>query len=311
MLLRWHLHFYPLQEQMIWRPQTTRSKVLVALGSIVATLIVVLLVANFSTGEKQITQEIPRLYSVDDPQFLRAMGVLLGPPIVAGNRVEALLNGDEIFPSMLAAIRGAQGDHHFRDLHLLVGRRSARSSPMRSPSARAPASRCTCCSTGSAAPRWTRALVDEMKAAGVEVQQVPPAALVQPRPHEQPHAPQAAGRRRHASASPAASASRDQWTGHAQDPDHWRDTHFRVEGPVVAQMQAVLHGQLDQGHRRGAARRRLLSRARSRSGDGDAQMFSSSPTGGSESMELMYLMAITAAAQTIRPRRAPTSCRTS
>ena len=31
----------------------------------------------------------------------------------------------------------------------------------------------------------------------------------------------------------------DEWTGNAQDPEHWRDTHFRVEGPVVAQMQAV------------------------------------------------------------------------
>ncbi|MGZ5155009.1 MAG: phospholipase D-like domain-containing protein, partial [Caldimonas sp.] len=34
-------------------------------------------------------------------------------------------------------------------------------------------------------------------------------------------------------------------------------------------------------------------------GKGRAQVFSSSPTGGSESMELMYLMAITAAAHTI------------
>ena len=31
----------------------------------------------------------------------------------------------------------------------------------------------------------------------------------------------------------------DQWRGNAQDTAHWRDTHFRVEGPVVAQMQAV------------------------------------------------------------------------
>ncbi len=29
------------------------------------------------------------------------------------------------------------------------------------------------------------------------------------------------------------------WTGRAQDPERWRDTHFQVEGPVVAQMQAV------------------------------------------------------------------------
>ena len=31
----------------------------------------------------------------------------------------------------------------------------------------------------------------------------------------------------------------DQWSGNAQDEQHWRDTHFRIEGPVVAQMQAV------------------------------------------------------------------------
>ena len=30
------------------------------------------------------------------------------------------------------------------------------------------------------------------------------------------------------------------WTGHAQDPEHWRDSHFRIEGPVVAQMQSVM-----------------------------------------------------------------------
>ncbi len=31
----------------------------------------------------------------------------------------------------------------------------------------------------------------------------------------------------------------DKWSGHAQDPEHWRDSHFRLEGPAVAQMQAA------------------------------------------------------------------------
>jgi cardiolipin synthase A/B len=44
----------------------------------------------------------------DDPRFGEELGVLLGPPFLAGNRHKALQNGDEIFPSMLAAIRSAQ-----------------------------------------------------------------------------------------------------------------------------------------------------------------------------------------------------------
>jgi cardiolipin synthase len=28
----------------------------------------------------------------------------------------------------------------------------------------------------------------------------------------------------------------EEWTGNAEDPDHWRDTHVRVEGPVVRGM---------------------------------------------------------------------------
>ena len=90
----------------------------------------------------------------------------------------------------------------------------------------------------------------------------------------------------------------DEWTGNAQNPDHWRDTHFQIEGPVAAQFQAVfadnwskatghvLHGPayFPQVARRGAT---------------PAQMFSSSPSGGAESMQLMYLLVITAASRTI------------
>ncbi len=90
-----------------------------------------------------------------------------------------------------------------------------------------------------------------------------------------------------------------EWTGHAQDPEHWRDTHYRVEGPVVAQMQAVFMdnwikatGEVLHGERYFPAHRR-------RAATGAAQMFSSSPSGGSESMHLMYLLAIAAASRTI------------
>ena len=84
------------------------GKALLVLATIALTLGAALLLENFTGGEKKIEQRIPRLYSVGDPPFSRAMGVLLGPAILDGNRFEALLNGDQIFPSMLSAIRSAQ-----------------------------------------------------------------------------------------------------------------------------------------------------------------------------------------------------------
>ena len=89
-----------------------------------------------------------------------------------------------------------------------------------------------------------------------------------------------------------------EWTGHAQDPEHWRDTHFRVEGPVVAQLQSVLADNWSKAtgevlHGEG------YFPAINEAGKGLAQMFSSSPNGGSQSMELMYLLVIAAAEHSI------------
>jgi cardiolipin synthase len=91
----------------------------------------------------------------------------------------------------------------------------------------------------------------------------------------------------------------DRWCGNAQDPDHWRDIHYRVEGPVVAQLQAVF---LDNWMKVSG---RVLHGdgyfpALEAAGEASAQMFSSSPSGGGESMRLMYLLSITAAGQAIR-----------
>ena len=48
----------------------------------------------------------------------------------------------------------------------------------------------------------------------------------------------------------------DVWQGHADAPEHWRDTHFRVEGPVVAQLQADFMNNWLQNPWRSAPRQR-------------------------------------------------------
>ena len=70
----------------------------------------------------------------------------------------------------------------------------------------------------------------------------------------------------------------DQWSGHAQDPEHWREVHFRVEGPVVAQMQGAFNdnwikttGELLNGP--------AYFPALTPAGDMDAHLFIASPGG--------------------------------
>jgi cardiolipin synthase len=90
----------------------------------------------------------------------------------------------------------------------------------------------------------------------------------------------------------------DQWEGDAQDPDHWRETHFRIEGPAVAQFQAAFNDNWIK------TTGDLLNDSTyfpslQATGDLDAHLFIASPAGGSESMHLMYLLAIAAATRSI------------
>ena len=46
--------------------------------------------------------------AVGDPAFLRTLEAQTDAELLRGNRAQVLLNGDEIFPAMLAAIRAAK-----------------------------------------------------------------------------------------------------------------------------------------------------------------------------------------------------------
>src|SRR5213592_3928896 len=62
---------------------------------------------------KQPRQEVAPLYSASSPEFRQSAGSLLGPNFVAGNNVTTLVNGKEIFPAMLSAIRSAKHSINF------------------------------------------------------------------------------------------------------------------------------------------------------------------------------------------------------
>jgi hypothetical protein len=66
------------------KPNWKRQPMLLISITVLATLLVVLLIANLGGGEKKVEQRIERLYALEDPRFLHKLGVLLGPRESAG-----------------------------------------------------------------------------------------------------------------------------------------------------------------------------------------------------------------------------------
>src|SRR5690242_10774407 len=86
-----------------------RMRPIVKYGSVVAAVaLAVLLIANLALGDKSIDQKVEHEYPVSSPQFERVVSVAFGPALLRGNRARALVNGDQIYPAMLEAIRAAR-----------------------------------------------------------------------------------------------------------------------------------------------------------------------------------------------------------
>ena len=269
---------------------------LTVLLTALATGALVLLALNFTAGEKKVQQQLPRLYSTAHPQFERALGSLLGPGIVGGNAVTELINGDQIFPPMLAAIKSAQKSVTFETYIYWSGDIGKQFADALSERARAGVPVHVLLDwVGSA--KMEESYLAEMKEAGVQIEKFHKPhwynlARLNNRTHRKLLVVDGqVGFTGGVGIAPA-------WTGNAQDPEHWRDSHYLVRGPAVAQMQAtfldnwlkvtgkVLHGE-------------AYFPAIASAGGQKAQMFSSSPSSGSESMQLMYHLAITAAEHSI------------
>ncbi|MFS8064306.1 MAG: phospholipase D-like domain-containing protein [Luteimonas sp.] len=262
----------------------------------IVTLLLVVLAMNFATPEKKLESKIEHRYSVADPQFKREMGVLLGPAILPGNTVTDLQNGDEIFPAMLAAIAAAQKTITFETYIYWDGDIGRKFADALSERARAGVKvNVTIDWAGSIS--MDDALLEQMKDGGVSVQRYRPLHWYNlGRMNNRTHRKLLVVDGRIGFTGGVGIG--DEWQGHAQDPDHWRDLHFRIEGPVVAQMQSAFNDNWIKTSGEvlnGADYFPALVPA----GSMDAHMFIASPAGGSESMHLMYLMSIAAAEHSI------------
>ena len=264
--------------------------------SIVATIAVVLAVFNLMPQEALLDRDIRGASAVYSAQFRYEVSHLPGPSVLDGSRITELQDGAESFPAMLAAIRGATKSVNFETYVDWSGRVSREFASALEDRARAgvPVHVMVDAIGGS---KMKDAVVDQLRAAGVKFLFFHPLHWwTLDRLNNRDHRKILVVDGRIGFTGGIGIA--DEWAGDARKPDHWRDMQFQVEGPVVAQMQAVFESNwiVTTGHALyGPAYFPKLPPV----GRSAAQMFSSSPDDGSENMQLMYLLAISAANKSI------------
>jgi len=278
-------------------PRWSRKRLLWTITvTVLVTVLAMLLSINFAGPEKKIERRVEHHHAVADSQFRREMSVMLGPSIVGGNRAEVLNNGDEIFPPMLLAIAQARRTITFETYIFesdTIGRRFADALMER---ARAGVEVNVIVDWAGSIKLGER-LFSQMRDAGVRIHRYRPLHWYElVRLNNRTHRKTLVVDGRIGFTGGVCVA--DAWLGHAQDGKHWREMQFRVEGPVVAQLQASFNDNwikitgkpLDGNH---------YFPALPQAGDMHAQVIMGSPANGSERMHLMYLMAIAAADKSI------------
>jgi cardiolipin synthase len=239
--------------------------------------------------------QLPSL-EVGHVTFASTVAAYTGSAVVGGNRVELLLNGDEIFPAKLRLIRSARKTINYAQYVFEEGRPAA-------DMARAFAERCR---------------------AGVRVNVLLDAigALALPEEYRQimldggcrletfrPLSPFAIDRvnyRNHRRVLVAdgrvgitgGSGTSGKWSGDGKTHDHWRDTDVLVEGPVVEQLQGAFAENWLEATGVALGGKEYFPQPDPK-GQVMAQAVRSSPAGGSTAMYTMFLLAMASARHSI------------
>jgi cardiolipin synthase len=284
-----------------------RSTTSISLNRIVFRLLLVCILTgglgcSFLPTDKKIRRSIKPCYAVTDPEFRNSMSHLLGAALVESNNVVELLNGDHTFDAMLEATRGAQHSITIEQFIWSSGKVSDRFIEALTERARAgvrvhvvldalgsfklsPADRAKLTKAGVNLKRFNPPIVFSLalpfKLLGINHRTHRKLMVVDGR-----------------IGFIGGVCMSDSWAGDADSP-HWRDTHVRVEGPVVAQMQGVFTRNWLQ------ARSQVLHGGDyfpdlKPAGTMTAQSFASGPKEGAEHARLTYLLSMAAARKSIR-----------
>src|SRR5687767_14325181 len=234
---------------------------------------------------------------VREASFLRAAESVTGAPVSYGNDADLLINGDEIFPAYLDAIRGAEETVNLLTYAYWRGDIAIEVAETLCEKANADVE-CNVIVDAVGAARMDRKLVKKMREAGVQV------CFFRP---PKPYAVKRLQHRTHrkllivdgTTGFTGGVGIAEEWTGNAQDPDHWRDTHVRVRGPVVRGLQGAFAENWLECTGDVLAGNRYLPYIEELEDGGPMQVTRSSATIGDTNAEALVYLALAAAKRSI------------
>jgi cardiolipin synthase len=263
---------------------------------ITVVIVLVALGALLALAQDQVTLKIRSAHAADDPQFPGYVAVLLGAEATGGNQYTVLTNGDQIFPPMLAAVNSARRRISFETYIFNKGSVGEQFTQAFEAAARRGV-QVNLVVDAMGSNKIPKEWQDRLKAAGVKVGE-----FGQPKWY----ALEELNYRTHRKilvvdgriGFTGGVGLDDQWLGHAQDKDHWRDTMVRIEGPVVRLMEGAFNENFIETM--GPVTPVVDPPEQVPGGPLDSAMvLRSSPSGGSNDLKRLYLLAIAAARRTL------------
>src|SRR5215212_2047818 len=234
---------------------------------------------------------------VREASFLRAAESLTGEPVSFGNDAELLINGDQIFPAYLGAIRDANETVNLLTYAYWRGDIAVEVADTLCRKAH-DGVECNVILDAVGAARMDRSLVGKMRDAGVQV------CFFRP---PKPYAVKRLQHRTHRKllivdgtiGFTGGVGIAEEWTGNAQDPDHWRDSHVRVRGPVVRGLFGAFAENWLEATGEVLADARYLPELPEQEDGGPMMVVRSSAGVGDSNAEALYYLAIAAARRTL------------
>lgn len=265
--------------------------------TILVSVLLCILAFNLKSPGKRVEHEIKPIGPLDSPDVIRSIGQLLGPPLISGNLVTSFHNGDEIFPAMLEGMKSAQKSITFETFIYWTGEVGDKFAKTLAQKAQAGV-RVHVLLDWIGSKSFEESALEEMKKAGVHIRRYRPLrwynmARINNRTHRKILVIDGT------IGFTGGVGIADQWQGKAQDKNHWRDSHFKITGPVVAQLQAAFMDNWNATHPEVLHGNDYFPELED-TGEVLAQVFKSSPEEGSGSVRLMYLYSIAHAQKSIR-----------